>query len=64
MSDEIDAHDDLVEGAKENLNANNRIEAVEKALFLACVIENADELLGIHDYQEQVETGMGVQCER
>lgn len=56
-SPNMDVHDDLVEGAKQNLNADNRIEAVEKALFLACVVENADELLDVHEYEEQVEAG-------
>ena len=55
MNEQRDVHDDLVEGAKENLGARNRAEAVEMALFLACVIENADELLGIHEYREQME---------
>ena len=54
MSEQREVHDDLVEGAKENLGARNRAEAVEMALFLACVVENADELLGIHEYREQM----------
>lgn len=55
MTEQRDVHDDLVEGAKENLGARNRAEAVEMSLFLAHVVENADELLEIHGYHEQRE---------
>lgn len=58
MSNEnVAVQDDLVEAAKENLGASNRAEAVEMSLFLATVVENADELLGVHEYRESVERG-------
>lgn len=59
MTDEVAVGGDLVAEAKENLGAETRVEAVEMALFLACAIENPDEILGVHGYREQVERGRG-----
>lgn len=42
---------DVVEGAKKNLNAGTG-DVVARSLYLASVVENADELLDVHEYPE------------